>query len=110
MRIVREVAVVGELARVHEGGEHHHVTVIASSSHERQVTVVQGAHRRHEPDTKSTRAYRLSPFAPRAKGAHSFHGTTLASANRNARFARAPYVALSSGGTACKWSRRVTTS
>ena len=49
-RVGVEVGRVVELGRVHEQRHHDEVAVLARAAHQRQVTVVERAHRRDEPD------------------------------------------------------------
>ncbi len=49
-RIAREVGVVAELRRVDEEAHDDRLVLRASRAQERQVAVVERAHRRHEPD------------------------------------------------------------
>ena len=62
---MREVALVGELTRVHKDRGEYDVAGFASRTKERLVTSVQRAHRGHETDSSSRAALVVGVLAPR---------------------------------------------
>src|ERR1700722_18009882 len=104
-RIVREVALVAELTRIHKDRGDHYVTGLAGRTKERLVSSVQGAHGRHQTDTSTRRAFVVGELAPRGYLREFNHGAEVSrrcSASSKAARARATYVARSLSGIAAR--------
>ena len=72
-RIAVEVAALVELRGVDEQRDDDHGAVLAGLLDQRQVTLVQRAHRRHEPDPRLFAAGRREGFAQLGDCAHQPH-------------------------------------
>jgi hypothetical protein len=71
--VAREVLARSELERVHEDRDHAHVGPRARDPHERSVSFVEEAHRRHEPDRAPVRAERLRARGDLSERADDLH-------------------------------------
>ena len=80
-RVGVQVLARAELGRVDEQRHHHHVALLAGAAEQGEVTVVEGAHGRHQPDRCARRAARArAPRAARRRCGSSSYPRSAASA------------------------------